>query len=283
VRLLGLGDNTFDEYAHAGVAYPGGNAVNVAVRARRVGAEAAYLGRVGADERGRHLLSTLAIEGIDVSRCQIGEEPTAWTRISIVDGERRFLDKDPGARRSLLLDPSDLTYLEGFDVVHSSIYSFLEGQLGEIRRHTKVLSWDCSNRWDEAYLERVAPRLDWIFLSVAEEDAGVACDLVRHCQALGAVNAVVTRGAKGAVVGTAGTIIERPAVPVTPVDTLGAGDAFIATLLVRMRDDAADPIAAVEDAAHSAADACREPGGFGHAVPLRGFTAQVSSGLSSRS
>lgn len=283
MRLLGLGDNTFDEYAHAGVAYPGGNAVNVAVRARRLGAEAAYLGRVGADDRGRHLLNALASEGVDVSRCQIGDEPTAWVRISVVDGDRHFVDKDPGARRHLRLDASDLAYLEGFDVVHSSIYSFLEGQFDDVRRHARVLSWDCSNRWDASYLERVAPHLDWIILSLDADDDGAARDLVRRCLALGAANAVVTRGARGAMVGTAGTIIEQPAVPVTPVDTLGAGDAFIATLLVRTYGEAPDPVAAVVEAAGSAASACLESGGFGHPVPIGGAPPRAGAGLRSRS
>jgi len=38
VRLLGLGDNTVDTYVDQGWQYPGGNAVNVAVLARRLGA-----------------------------------------------------------------------------------------------------------------------------------------------------------------------------------------------------------------------------------------------------
>jgi fructoselysine 6-kinase len=52
VVLAGLGDNVVDRYVNEGMMYPGGNAVNVAVHARRSGAIAsirrrARFGRCG--------------------------------------------------------------------------------------------------------------------------------------------------------------------------------------------------------------------------------------------
>lgn len=39
MKLLGLGDNVFDAYLFRDELYPGGNAANVSVLARRIGAE----------------------------------------------------------------------------------------------------------------------------------------------------------------------------------------------------------------------------------------------------
>ena len=39
MKLLGLGDNVMDAYLFRGELYPGGNAANVAVLAKRAGAE----------------------------------------------------------------------------------------------------------------------------------------------------------------------------------------------------------------------------------------------------
>ena len=39
MNLLGLGDNVFDAYLFRGELYPGGNAANVSVLAKRAGAE----------------------------------------------------------------------------------------------------------------------------------------------------------------------------------------------------------------------------------------------------
>ena len=48
-----------DRYVEAGYMYPGGNAVNVAVHARRNGATSAYLGAVGTDRAGQVVLAAL--------------------------------------------------------------------------------------------------------------------------------------------------------------------------------------------------------------------------------
>ena len=66
-RILGLGDNTIDTYVDAGLQFPGGNAVNVAVMARRLGAETSYLGCWGDDEGGRLLEDALTAERVDLS------------------------------------------------------------------------------------------------------------------------------------------------------------------------------------------------------------------------
>lgn len=51
VSIVGFGDNVVDRYEHLGVMYPGGNAANVAVYARWLGAaRAAYMGIFGTDE-----------------------------------------------------------------------------------------------------------------------------------------------------------------------------------------------------------------------------------------
>ena len=69
-RILGIGDNTVDIYVDQGMEYPGGNAVNVAVLARRLGAETSYLGCLGRDALGDLVHECLVAEGVDVSRCR---------------------------------------------------------------------------------------------------------------------------------------------------------------------------------------------------------------------
>ena len=61
-RILGIGDNTIDTYVSAGLQLPGGNAVNVAALARRLGAEASYLGCWGDD------VGTLYVGSPDITR-----------------------------------------------------------------------------------------------------------------------------------------------------------------------------------------------------------------------
>ena len=76
VSILGFGDNVVDRYEHLGIMYPGGNAVNVAVYARRLGAaRSAYMGIFGTDEAAEHVIGSLVDEGVELVRCrqELGE------------------------------------------------------------------------------------------------------------------------------------------------------------------------------------------------------------------
>ena len=65
MKIIGVGDNVVDCYLDQGVYYPGGNCVNVAVNAKREGAEeAAYLGVFATDDKAEHLKKCLVKENI---------------------------------------------------------------------------------------------------------------------------------------------------------------------------------------------------------------------------
>ena len=55
MKIAGIGDNVIDRYMNMGIMFPGGNAVNVAAHAALLGAEAAYVGSIGADREGKIL------------------------------------------------------------------------------------------------------------------------------------------------------------------------------------------------------------------------------------
>ena len=67
LKVLGIGDNVCDKYLHTAVIYPGGNALNIAVFARELGHESAYLGTFGDDEVGFHVHDTALSMGIDTA------------------------------------------------------------------------------------------------------------------------------------------------------------------------------------------------------------------------
>jgi hypothetical protein len=111
-RLLGLGDNTIDTYVSAGLQFPGGNAVNVAVMARRLGVRASYLGCWGDDAGGRILDEALAAEGVDLSHVRrIPGGETARARIAHENGDRRFVGARPGVRANYALGDVDLDFI----------------------------------------------------------------------------------------------------------------------------------------------------------------------------
>lgn len=85
----------------------GGKGANQAVAAARLGANVAFIGRVGADERGRAILTKLKGEGIDVS--ELSMDPAAPTGVALVmvdkEGEKQIMTS-PGANHRLT--PEDI-------------------------------------------------------------------------------------------------------------------------------------------------------------------------------
>ena len=76
MKLLGLGDNVMDAYLFRGELYPGGNAANVAVLAKRAGAEkSGYIGVLATDAAGEHFRTVLQAENVDISRLRRGVQP----------------------------------------------------------------------------------------------------------------------------------------------------------------------------------------------------------------
>jgi len=269
-RILGLGDNTVDTYVDAGRQFPGGNAVNVAVLARRRGAQASYLGCLGDDEAGALIHAALQKEGIELGRCRrIAGGANARALIAHNDGDRRFIGSSPGVRARYDFTDEDFAFIAAHDLTHTSINSDLEDALPRMADAAPCLSFDFSERWTQEYLARTAPEVDIAFLSYPRQPDGACEDLLATCAAHGVAVAVVTRGAAGAIACVGGRIYRQAIVPTKIVDTLGAGDGFIAGfLLAHLRGaQTSDALAAGAD---YAAQVCTWQGAFGHGAAWHG-------------
>jgi fructoselysine 6-kinase len=264
-RITTVGDNVVDCYPDLRVMYPGGNMVNVAVHARRLSARAAYLGAVGTDTAGQVVRRALADEGVDLSRLRVVDGPNAKATVRIVDGNRHFVGGDAGVSRFRLVE-ADLDALGRVDLVHTGECSFIEDQLPAVRSAAPRLSFDFSERpWD--YVQALAPLVDVAVVSLPDSAAEAAVETAWAVRRLGPAVVAVTLGGAGAVLVDGDHVVAAPAGRVDVVDTLGAGDAFIARLLVGLvRGE--DPEVLLPAATQYASLACTTYGAFGHQAEL---------------
>jgi fructoselysine 6-kinase len=265
MRVLGAGDNVADRYLHQAMMYPGGNALNVAVFAARLGARAGYLGVLGDDAAGRQVLRALQAEHVDTSLTRVVHGPNATADVELRGNDRVFLRSDrTGARFEL--DDLQLEAMAAYDVVHSGYAGPLLTRVPEIAQRARV-SFDFGSRFEFADVE---PYLEHLHLAsfsggdLAEPDART---LVRRILDAGAEYALVTLGSRGALLGSATGTRHQDADRVNAKDTLGAGDAFIAGVLVGLgtgRDIRSTLIAA----SAQAAQVCQVNGAFEHGIPF---------------
>lgn len=267
-RVLGIGDNTVDIYVDQNIQFPGGNAVNVAVFCQRLGADASYLGCIGNDLFGDLIQIALKKEQIDLEHVRFMHEPNPWSRIRHVEGDRVFDGSLSTKADHYKLNSSDFEYIADFDLIHSSIYSKLEGEIANIASVSKITSFDFSDEFDRFYLKAVAPSVDIAILSDPEGSQGSIKTLCKEVASLGPSTVIVTQGAKGATCYNAGNFYAQAIIETEIVDTLGAGDGFIAGFLMsRLNNDSIPD--AMKKAAQYAGTVCGFKGAFGHGIVLK--------------
>ncbi|QKC98222.1 PfkB family carbohydrate kinase [Mesorhizobium sp. NZP2298] len=259
-RIAAVGDNCIDILLPPiGRRLVGGNAVNVAVQLARLGAEVSYYGAVGKDDQGGQVASALIGNGVGVDHLVQRPMVTSHTVISVdADGDRHMDFEDFGACDGYAPDAAAFGELLSMDHVHIGWLN--DG--GDLRRRlagaSVSVSQDVSVNADPRHLG--VDGLTVVFAS-CRGDHGQAAVQAADLLARGARNAVVTRGAAGSSIFWAGSAFERPAEPVIPLDTTGAGDSFAAGFMFGILTgqsvrDASDL------AARAASATCLHLGGF---------------------
>lgn len=275
VRVLGFGDNVVDRYEHCKIYYPGGNCLNFAVYAKQLNVEqAAYMGYFGDDEEGSYVKNVLNNLGVDISFAKQIPGENGRARVTIEDGDRKFLGSNNGGVRRTTpynLGAEELMYMKNFDVVHSGNYSFTEKNLPIMRKAGVKISFDFSDDSKKEYYEKVAPNVNYAFCSMSGTEEEIKTHL-KWVKSLGPDLVMASCGADGCIMYDGNTFYRQKAIPIdTVVDTMGAGDSLIASFIVaylsRIKSSVAKKEAIVEslkDATAFAAKTCGISGSFGY-------------------
>jgi fructoselysine 6-kinase len=265
VKIVAMGDNVVDCYLSQDTMFPGGNCLNVSVFIRKFGGESAYIGAIGRDAAGRAILDALVKEGVDTSHLRHLDGPTGYCVIGHRKADRIFVTYDLGVS---MFEPSeeDFAFISKFDAVHIGQSSGLDGHLARAAS-LRPLSYDFSNKYSDEKIGRIAPLCYLASISAKEDSAQHALDLMQSALARGAQWCLVTRGSEGAILGHGVDVFEVPAAKAELVDTLGAGDTFIArTLFGLLKGEAPQDLLAA--AAAEAARTCGYYGAVGHGEPI---------------
>jgi fructoselysine 6-kinase len=265
VKIAAIGDNVVDCYPATGLMYPGGNCLNVSVYARRFGGTSAYIGAIGSDGAGEQILHALREEGVDFTRLRRLDGPTAYCVIGHCEEERVFLSFDLGVS---MFVPSreDIVFLRGFDAVHVGQSSGLDAHLAAIAAQAP-LSYDFSTRRDAAHRRAIAPLCFLASVSGGDLPPHAVRAIGDELLQAGAKWVLVTLGKGGAFLSHAQERFYVASSQVDAVDTLGAGDTFIARTLFGLLDGEG-PQTLLEAAAIAAARTCEYFGAIGYGARI---------------
>ncbi|RDY59662.1 carbohydrate kinase family protein [Flagellimonas nanhaiensis] len=235
----------------------GGAPANVACAISKLGGKGVFIGCVGEDPFGQFLLDTLRKEGVDISLAQRSKIFTTLAFVSLAeDGERDFVFSR-GADKELVYDP---TLRKGFNgnLLHLGAATALLGGSLEMAygkylfdglTKEMFISFDPNFRGDlwkdnePQFIKKCMPfvekshlckfSLEEAQLLSGKKDLNEACDFLHE---VGTKIIAITLGKEGTLVSANGQKQIVPSIKVAPVDTTGAGDAFIGCLLQQIAD-----------------------------------------------
>jgi fructokinase len=237
---------------------PGGAPTNVAAAIAALGGRVALAAKVGRDPFGKHLADVMASFGVDTG--WMLEDPEAFTTFAFVslmeNGERDFYF-NRGADGRLTAIETEGMDISDVSILHfGSATAFLPGPLQEAyrglferaARDGKFISFDPNYRhllYHDRQPSFIGQSLDFIerchFFKLSDEEAmlisgasSVQESVERLRQRTNAVFAV-TLGAEGTLLACADGNSVVPSIPVVPVDTTGAGDAFVGAVLYQLQ------------------------------------------------
>jgi fructoselysine 6-kinase len=277
MKVIGIGDNVVDDYIHLRTMFPGGNALNVSVYAAMLGCESAYVGVFGSDIAARHVQRALVDTGVDTSHCRTVEGENGHALLTIKDGERVFISSNEGGvSKSITMDFvfEDLDYLQTFSIIHTSAYSYLDDYLAQMQSLSPFISYDFSDDFEVEKALALCRYIDFGFFSCAHLSEESTLMLLEKAVDAGSTIAIATRGSECAILFDGHSWFKQAPLKITPIDTLGAGDAFITGFLISYARSNAD--ARIEhaslikkslaSAASFAAEICAVQGAFGHGL-----------------
>jgi fructokinase len=236
---------------------PGGAPTNVAAAIAALGGKVELAAKVGADPFGKHLIDVMQSFNVSTKWILQSEEHfTTFAFVSLMlNGERDFYF-NRGADGQLSREEVDSIDLSEFSIVHfGSATAFLpgplqaayQGLLNKALKQELFISFDPNYRHllfrnnTQSFIDQ-----SWNFLNschffkVSDEEAMLITGKATLEDAtevlLQKTNAVfaITLGKEGTLMGLNGQTFIVPSIPVQPVDTTGAGDAFVGAVLYQL-------------------------------------------------
>lgn len=240
-----FGEVLFDCFAD-GVQILGGAPFNVAWHLQAFELEPVFISRVGQDASGNNIRAAMLNWGMSGQALQTDcQYPTGSVAIDIIAGEPHYDILDQQAYD--FIDPAQLPNLDCHLLYHGSLALRHPTSLSALEslksRHRGKIFMDVNLRtpwWDRDRLATWLADADWVKLNDHELQQllpgtiSLENRMSRFMNLYSLEGLVLTRGSQGATAMTAAGewITVTPENSVAVVDTVGAGDAFAAILLI---------------------------------------------------
>ncbi|MFK9093822.1 fructoselysine 6-kinase [Bacillus salipaludis] len=231
MKFAALGDNCIDFYERLNKKYPTGNVVNTGVNMQLLGIETSIISTTGNDKNGEWMIQTLRNEGIDISHLKVGNGPTAVTYMDLDGLDRVHGHYEEGVLENIVFDNEDIRFAAGHDLVHTALWGKAEDALPKLKEKGVAISFDYADRLDHPLVEQTLPYVDYGFFSYKNSRDPYIEQYLKDKTDRGMKIAIATFGEKGSLAYDGEKYYVGSIYPAEVVNTVGAGDSFIAGFL----------------------------------------------------
>lgn len=230
MKFATVGDNCIDFYKSMNRGFPGGNPVNVSVYLKRLGENSSYTGAVGNDSYGEFMISSIKGKGVDTSHIKILQGNTAITEVNLKGEERILGDYHEGVLSQFKLSNEDIHFLCSHDIVISGIWGMIENDLWKIKKRNIPIAFDFANKISHNKVLEIISNVDYAFFSYYNDDKFIREYMISMAN-LGPKLIIVTLGENGSLCYDGSNFTKFGIMPCHVIDTMGAGDSYIAGFL----------------------------------------------------
>ncbi len=231
VKVTGVGFCCADVYEKLDKFYPTGNGVDWGIHLARMGLPVSIVSVVGTDRYGALMKEALSAEGIDITHLRTEEGDTCKMMMDLKNGtDRVHLEEIEGVMGSYALTPEEIAFVKGHDYMHTDLFGRILGQLPAFHDAgvKTVMDFSVFSQDPEYHCEAHFPHVDYVFLSDDREDESAIIEWIMKIHSYGPKLVTATRGEKGSLCWDGKTLHRCGIVPTEVVNTVGAGDSYIA-------------------------------------------------------
>lgn len=227
-KIACIGDNCIDIYSD-GTYYLTGNVVDTAVHLALLNQQVSMITTVANDVYGKDMLNLFKNVKMNTDHVKVVEGKTAITMMSMEGNNRVHGEYMEGVLDNMLFNDNDASFLISHDLIYSALWGKAEKTIIECKKCSPniLVAFDFADRLDHPLVKELEDCIDIGFYSYDKDDEWIRRFLVER-RSKGNQVCVATLGENGSLVYDGTHFTTCGIYETTVVNTVGAGDSFIA-------------------------------------------------------
>lgn len=207
--------------------YLTGNSIDFALNYKAQGGDVTEMTVLGNDVFADALVERLKQRDIPLRVLKRIDRPTGMAKMDLVDGDKKHLEFHGNAMEEIELSAEDMEFVKGFDIVYAERWAKAERYIAALRQPGQIWVYDFSKRLEQPSNDALLPYLDYAFFSYDKDDDYIR-EFMRRTKAKGAGCVIAMLGEHGSLAYDGQRFYYQAAENVPVVNTVGAGDSYIA-------------------------------------------------------